>query len=146
MKRKILISLFFFLSLQVFAQGPEILWTKTFGGLNDEAPVCIQNTEDNGFIILGTTQSYGAGQQDIYLIKTDSSGNEVWSNTYGGSSDDEGSYILTTDDGGYLMMGWTLSFTTGKIWLLRLNSIGDTLWTKHFGSGNWDGGSYMIKL
>jgi hypothetical protein len=138
------IAILLFLS-QLRAQAPDTIWTKTFGGLNDETPACIQITVDNGFIILGTTQSYGAGQQDIYLLKTDSSGNEEWSKTYGGSSWDEGSYILTTDDGGYLLMGWTLSITPGKIWLLRLNSIGDTLWTKHFGGGNWDGGSYMIE-
>ena len=145
MKKKILTILIFFNYVSVFAQAPDTMWTKTFGGLNDETPVCIQTTEDNGFIILGTTLSFGAGEQDIYLTKTDSVGNEVWSKTYGGSSWDEGCYILTTDDGGYLMMGWTLSFTPGKIWLLRLNSIGDTLWTKHFGSGNWDGGSYMVE-
>ena len=145
MKKIFSTSLIFLVCSFTFAQAPDTMWTNTFGGLNDETPACIQITNDNGFIILGTTQSFGAGQQDIYLIKTDSIGNEEWSKTYGGSSWDEGSDILTADDGGYLMMGNTWSFTPGGIWLLRLNSIGDTLWTKHFGDMNWDSGLYMIK-
>ena len=144
MKKGLLTCLVLYYSMAL-AQAPDTIWTKTFGGLNDETPACIQITSDNGFIILGTTQSYGAGQPDIYLIKTDSIGNEEWFKTYGGSSWDEGSYILTTDDGGYLMMGSTWSFLPGGLWLLRLNSVGDTLWTKIIGSMNWDAGAYMIE-
>ena len=144
MKKFFFITILLFID-KSFAQEPDTLWTKTFGGLSDDTPACIQTTNDNGFIILSTTQSYGAGELDIYLIKTDSIGNEQWSKTYGGSSWDEGSYILSTNDGGYLMMGSTWSFVPGGLWLLRINSTGDTLWTKIIGSMNWDAGAYMIE-
>ncbi len=145
MKKLMLLFLSLMICVTSSAQIPDTLWTKTFGGTGDETPSCIQISNDNGFILLGTTLSFGNGQQDIYLIKTDSSGNVEWSRTYGGTSLDEGSYILTTNDGGYLMMCNTWSISPGGTWLLRLDSSGDTLWTKHFGNMNWDNGMYMTE-
>ncbi|MBL0073456.1 MAG: hypothetical protein IPP34_17235 [Bacteroidetes bacterium] len=64
-----------------------VQWSKTYGGSVDmEQSYCVQQTFDNGYIIEGVTQSFGVGQDDVYLIKVDSVGNLQWSKTYGGTN------------------------------------------------------------
>lgn len=124
------------------ANGNE-LWNKTFGGDSSDIGHCVQQTSDGGYIIGGITRSYGAGLYDIWIIKTDSSGDTVWTRTYGGSGDDGyNSYLVQgrvsvdqTNDGGYIVAGYVrdLGSGGGDIWLIKMNSAGDTLWTKVFG-------------
>ena len=116
------------------SQG-DTLWTKTFGGPEFEHGVDIVHTEDNGFIILGSTKSFGNGGADIYIIKTDSTGNEQWSQSYGDGSDDYGQSIIQTYDGGFAIKFIIESFGEGNTstGLLRINSIGDIIWSKTYG-------------
>ena len=85
----------------------EMLWEKTYGGENFEAGRSLQQTSDNGYIIIGHTESFGNGNNDAYLLKTDSQGNELWSRTYGGSGTDQGRHIVETLDQGYIISGYT---------------------------------------
>ena len=116
------------------SQG-DTLWTKTFGGQGFEHGTDIIHTEDNGFIILGSTTSFGNGGADIYIIKTDSIGNEQWSQNYGDGSDDYGQSIIQTYDGGFAIKFIIESFGEGNTstGLLRINSIGDIIWSKTYG-------------
>jgi len=113
----------------------EILWNKTLGGELDDNAGFIQETDDKGFIIVGRTYSYGAGNSDIWLVKTDINGDTVWTKTFGGIDYDYGISVRQTKDSGYLLVGNSGSYGPGKsdIWLIRTNDNGDTLWTKTFG-------------
>lgn len=113
----------------------DTMWTKTFGGINQDYCSSIQNTSDGGFIILGSTNSFGAGNYDVYLLKIDSIGNLQWSKTYGGIDYDSGRTIQETTDGGFIIGGETKSFGVGyfNIYLIKINIIGDTSWTKTYG-------------
>ena len=62
----------------------DTLWTKTFGGSNTDGAFSVQQTADGGYIIVGYTESIGAGGSDIWLIKTDASGNTLWTKHLGG--------------------------------------------------------------
>jgi hypothetical protein len=118
------------------------LWTRTFGGSNYDGSHKIQQTADGGYIITGYTRSYGAGSIDVYLVKTNSNGDSLWTRTFGGSSDDYGYSVQKTNDGGYIITGYTESYGTGgyDVWLIKTDSNGDTLWTRTFGGSQWEKG------
>ncbi len=110
-------------------------WTSTYGGPGWEYGFSVCQTSDNGYIIAGSTTSLGAGAKDVYLIKTDADGEEIWARAIGGPEVDVGRSVLEVDDGGYLVCGYTHSYSAGEddVWLIKTNSEGDTLWTRTFG-------------
>ena len=121
------------------------LWTKTFGGENIDQGSDIISFENGGFMLLGSTTSYGNGGADIWIIKTDSNGNEEWNHSYGGGSDDYGQSILQTSDGGYIIRSVIESFGDGNtaVGLLRISSTGDEVWSKTFGGSGGAGGNAL---
>ena len=99
-------------------------WTKTYGGLGQESGYGVLQTAD-GYILAGQTDSYGEGSFDIYILKLTSSGDIVWTKTYGDVNADYARDIKMTSDGGYIICG----STSGDAWILKINSAGDTSWT-----------------
>jgi hypothetical protein len=121
----------------------DTLWTKTFGGIYSDQGYSLQQTKDGEYIITGYTDSFGArGGGDIWLIKTNPSGDTLWTKTYGGNGSDIGCSVQQTMDGGYIITGETSSFGAGGIdvWLIKTTASGDTLWTKTFGGSSYDYG------
>lgn len=120
----------------------DTLWTKTFGGSSYEQGESVEQTPDSGYIIAGTTSSFGSGISDAWLIKTDLNGDTLWTRTFGGSDRDFGRSVTHTSDGGYIILGWTRSFGFGAwdVWLIKTDADGDTVWTETFGGSFEDVG------
>ncbi|OPL19327.1 MAG: hypothetical protein AVO35_11315 [Candidatus Aegiribacteria sp. MLS_C] len=118
------------------AQAPDTLWTETFGGSLEEHCYDCVLTSDGGFAMVGFTSSAGAGEDDVWLVRTDSSGNMLWQQTYGGTSDDRGYSLAQTSDGGFILGGWTFSFGAGMadIWLIKTDGNGNLEWDREFGT------------
>ncbi|HLG34923.1 MAG TPA: T9SS type A sorting domain-containing protein [Bacteroidia bacterium] len=112
--------------------GGNPLWVKTFGGADMDIAHSVEQTTDGGFIVTGSTNSFGVGEYDIYLIRADGNGNLLWSNTYGGINDDGGNCVQQTTDGGYIVAGATNSFGVDStvVYIVRTDSNGNILWSK----------------
>lgn len=117
----------------------DTVWTKIYGGANNDCGHSIHENSDGGFIIAGATASSGAGGDDVFLIKTNAMGDTIWTKTYGGLDDDIGHSVQLTSDHGYIIAGGTSSFGAGEdVWLLKTDSLGDTVWTRTYGGTNSD--------
>jgi len=126
--------------------GNEI-WKKTFAGpLDDEADLALP-TSDGGYILTGSTRSFGSGGYDIWAIQTDETGNKVWDKTFGGPLDDEGDSVLKTGDGEYILAGSTSSYGAGgyDAWLIKMGRDGTKVWDKTYG-GKLDDKIYSAQL
>ncbi len=118
-------------------------WAKTIGGAFDDKGYSLQITSDGGYILLGSSVETLGNTSDIYLVKTDNAGVVAWENRIGGALNEEGYCVDLTNDGGYILAGYTESYGFGArdIYLVRTSQSGDTLWTKTFGGPQNDIGN-----
>ncbi len=114
-------------------------WANTYGKKSAASSgYSARQTVDGGYIICGSTT--GKGEGDVYIVKTNASGDMVWEKTYGGDGSDVAFSIYQTTDSGYVVAGQTLSFghADGDIYLLKISADGTEEWTKTFGGANTD--------
>jgi len=120
-------------------------WEKVYGGDSWDDPWSIQQTTDGGYIVAGFTESIGSGGYDVYIIKLDANGERIWEKTFGGVLDDSANSIQQTEDGGYIVAGFTESIGAGgrDVYILKLDANGDRAWEKSFG-GTLDDEAFSI--
>jgi len=115
---------------------------KTYGGAGNDTGASVRQTSDGGFIIAGSTTSSGAGGRDVYLIKTNSSGNREWASTFGGIGDDYAQSVRQATDNGYIIVGSTTSSGAGgrDVYLIKTDAAGAPQWMRFFGGAGDDYG------
>lgn len=127
--------------------SPDVVWVKTYGGKSDDHGDYVINCTDGGYFVLGRTFSFGAGYQDIWLLRLNEQGDTLWTKTYGGPDMDSGSQIVKSWNGNdYYILGHTQSYGQGEndIYLIRIDSHGDTIWTKTYGGKENDIGWSLV--
>jgi hypothetical protein len=127
------------------ANGNEI-WNRTFGGANSDNGNYVQITSDGGYMIIGTTESFGnLGSVDAWLIKTDENGYEQWNRTFGSPDYEDVLNGQQTTDGGYILVGTKpLMDGTTDIWVVKTNANGTIVWESTYGGTDYDTG-YSIQ-
>jgi hypothetical protein len=115
-------------------------WAKALGGTQEEKGHGVSETFDKGFVVSGSTTSFGSGGNDAYLTKIDSAGAVVWTKVYGGGSEDIGVPVLETRDSGIAISGYTQSYGAGSrdVFLLKTDRVGNLQWSKTFGGNTLD--------
>ena len=131
----------YFLLVFINSTFSQVTFQKTYGGTQDDYFYSVQQTTDGGYIMVGSTNSFGAGDYDVYLVKTDLNGDTLWTRTYGGAMYDQGLWAQQTTDSGYIVIGSTQSFGAGQelVYLIKTKANGDSSWTKTYklgGSGS----------
>jgi len=122
-------------------------WNKTYGGIKNDVTWSVIQTSDGEYIMAGSTDSFGAGFDDVWLVKTDASGNMQWNKTYGGGLDEAAYSVIQTWDGGYAMVGYTASSGAGSsdFWLIKTDASGDIEWSRTYGGSSWDCAQSLIQ-
>jgi hypothetical protein len=123
-----------------YAYAQVVRFAKTYGGASDDRAHSVRQTSDGGYIVAGRIMSFGAGDFDIFLIKTYANGNVQWAKTYGGTSKDIAHSVQQTSDGGYIVAGYTESFGAGlrDIILIKTDANGNFQWAKTYGGAHWE--------
>ena len=118
----------------------DTLWTRNYGGPATEGANALASTADDGFIMAATTESYGAGAKDVWLMRLNSTGDTIWTKTYGGDMDDVPYAVLQTIDGGYAIAGGKSSGSVGMadFHLFKVDAAGQEVWSNFFGGPNTD--------
>ncbi len=131
----LIIALILLIPLTARSQAPDTSWVRYYGGEYPEECWDAEQTSDGGFVIVGATQPDTASFYDVYLVRIDADGNEIWARNYGGSHIDVGRSVKETDDGGFIIAGYTASYGIDEIYiyLIRTDQYGDTLWTRTYG-------------
>gem|GEM_PF-1160877 len=135
-----------FLLIKIDSKGI-IEWSKTYGGAGEEKAWSLIQIQGNGFVVSGSTTSYGSGSSDVWLVKTDQNGTMQWNKTFGGKGEDSAQAIIQTSDGGFAIAGETRSFGTGNydFWLVKTDQNGTMLWNRTFGGKDEDSARAVIQ-
>jgi gliding motility-associated-like protein len=125
------------------SQGATTTFQKVYGGAGNERAHSVQQTIDGGYVIVGETTSFGAGGKDWFVMKMNANGVEQWTKTYGGLLNEDGLSVTIkqTNDGGYIICGYTESFGAGNLhdsYVLRIDNLGNILWEKRITGSNID--------
>lgn len=154
----LIITFLFFITNSYSQYGIE--WERNYGGTSSDSPRDIINTSDNGFLMIGIIESDDInisnyyGLWDLWVVKTDNSGNIEWEKNYGGTGFDQGLRAIETSDGGFLLGGSTHSsdidvsnvYSNGDYWIIKTDALGNIQWEENFGGSLQDQLSSIIEL
>jgi hypothetical protein len=144
---KINFTLLIILSASLKAQVVDTSWTKTYGGDSHDYATSLLQADDGGYLLAGITYSYGAGDKDVYLVKTNPYGDTLWTKVYGDSLIDNVFAIKPTLDGGYVIGGWSSSYSGDNrdfdCYIVKIDYFGMLEW-KSYCTDSSSGGAYDI--
>ncbi|WP_297523534.1 protein kinase, partial [Thermococcus sp.] len=124
--------------LRLDSEG-NVKWQKTYGGKYWDEAHAVALAPNGDIIVAGYTESFGAGWNDVWVLRLDSEGNVKWQKTYGGSKWDEANAVALASNGDVIVAGYTGSFGAGgDVWVLRLDGEGNVKWQKTYGGSKWD--------
>ena len=153
MKKTILLIFTIVASLNAFTQNPGIIWEKTYGGTRVDIANKIINTNDGGYLIVGSSSSTDQdisqynGNSDVWVVKLNADGTMQWEKTFGGADADIATSVQQTTDGGYIIAAQTYSSNTGDVgenhgqsdyWIIKINGTGTMEWQKLYGGSDFD--------
>ncbi|MBN2170387.1 MAG: PQQ-like beta-propeller repeat protein [Candidatus Krumholzibacteriota bacterium] len=123
-------------------EGNEI-WSRSYGGPRNEKAYCVHQTADGGFVLAGNTESFGngtAGSADMWLVRTDPAGAPLWTRTFGGPDPENAYSLQLTNDGGYVLAGYTGAYGSGlqDMLLVRTDADGNEVWSNTYGGADDD--------
>jgi hypothetical protein len=121
----------------------DTLWAKALGGPADELAHSVGCVPGGGYILGGNTFSYGPGVPDssnAYLIRTNGSGDTLWTRAYGSARNDGLWCARPVPSGGFVAVGWSAQGSSNETFIVRTDDAGDTLWTRHIGGADLDDG------
>lgn len=132
----------------------EVEWETAYGGGGVDFPRCVVRCDDGGYVVAAYTDSFGAGDEDFWVLKVDDGGNPVWQYTYGGPEPEIAHDLQKTGDGGYVLTGWTYSFGAEEndAWIVKLDGAGLIEWQKRYniihrdGADAWGGEDWAYRI
>lgn len=118
---------------------------KTFGGTENDVGYALCKTEVGGFLLAGTTRSFGAESEDIYLVRIDKNGTVVWTKTYGWLHRDNIRSVIAVDDG-FILAGdvWDYGFARLDLYLMKIDNQGNMVWDQFYGTNYRESGFRVI--
>lgn len=136
-------------NLLVFSldSGGKLRWEQTLGGgVDGDAGFGLLREKDDGVVIVGATESYGNGRDDVWLLRLDATGKLLWARTYGGEEDDEGRAIAADGSGGYWLSGFSRGWeaTKSDAFLLHVDGNGDPLRLTRYGDTGKERGYALL--
>lgn len=133
-------------------------WRRYYGGSNTDTPYDIVTTDDGGYILLGTSDSFDVdiqnskGAYDYWAVKIDANGTMVWEKSYGGDEIDQAYAITKTNDGNFIIVGdarssnddVTSNYGSADIWAIKINQNGEKIWGKNYGGSSFESAKSII--
>ena len=137
-----------FLIYKVNAAGGK-MWRRNLGGSEGDLCYAVKHTADGGYIVAGQTRSYihgSDGKEDFLVYKLDGAGVKLWRKNYGGDDQDRAFTVCQTSDGGYVIAGYSLSFSPNYDFLLyKVDAAGQKQWRKIYGGDGYERGPHVIQ-
>ncbi|MDD1660004.1 MAG: PEGA domain-containing protein [Methanomicrobiales archaeon] len=122
-------------------------WAWTYGGAMCDLGASVRETADGGFIVAGSTNSFGRGDFDVYLLRIGPTGMLLWEQNLGTRADEFGADVRETGDGGFIVTGWSWSpASSTDVYLVRTDDAGRKLWERSYGGTGSDYGHAVLPL
>ncbi|MFA6925149.1 MAG: T9SS type A sorting domain-containing protein [Bacteroidales bacterium] len=149
MKFEILKYLFVLLIISIcFETGiAQIKFQKIYSGNSYDYGFSVKQANDDGYFIFGNTSSFGSGNTDIIVIRTDKNGTPLWKKMYGSTGIDYGTFAEKTNDNNFLICGYTnnTADTSYNVLLMKIDTLGNLIWSKNYGGSDWDMGHCVLQ-
>lgn len=125
-----------------------LVWTRLIRAPNFDFGFAIERTPDNGFILCGEAEAYGANSPHIFVAKLAEDGTVTWRQVYASPGEDHGTGVIRTLDGGYAVTGYTFGFgaTSGDAFLMKLTSTGAISWFRRYGDGRYQVATDLVQM